>query len=32
MTSRKRKPPNMSEKLASALLHIKRGVEGDDWL
>jgi hypothetical protein len=32
MTTRKRKPPNMSEKLASALLHIKRGVEGDDWL
>jgi hypothetical protein len=22
----------MSEKLASALLHIRRGVEGDDWL
>lgn len=27
-----RKPPNMTEKLASALLHIRRGVEGDDWL
>jgi hypothetical protein len=29
---RKRKAPNMSEKLASALLHIRRGVEGGDWL
>jgi hypothetical protein len=27
-----RKKPNMHEKLASALLHIRRGVEGDDWL
>lgn len=27
-----RKSPNMRDKLASALLHIKRGVEGDDWL
>lgn len=30
--SQKRKPPNMTEKLASALLHIRRGVDGDDWL
>ena len=30
--TRPRKPPNMKEKLASALLHIRRGVEGDDWL
>lgn len=32
MTTRPRKSPNMSDKLASALLHIKRGVEveGDD--
>lgn len=29
--TRKRKPPNMSEKLASALLHIRRGT-GEDWL
>lgn len=28
---RKRKAPNMHEKLASALLHIRRGI-GDDWL
>ena len=27
-----RKVPNMTEKLASALLHIRRGTEGDDWL
>jgi hypothetical protein len=27
-----RKKPNMHEKLASALLHIRRGVGGDDWL
>lgn len=27
-----RKKPNLTEKLASALLHIRRGVEGDDWL
>jgi hypothetical protein len=27
-----RKKPTMHEKLASALLHIRRGVEGDDWL
>jgi hypothetical protein len=27
-----RKAPNMTEKLASALLHIRRGTEGDDWL
>lgn len=35
MTKRKgqnRKSPNMTEKLASALLHIRRGVNGDDWL
>lgn len=32
IAARPRKQPNMSEKLASALLHIKRGVEGDDWL
>lgn len=30
--SQNRKQPNLTEKLASALLHIRRGVDGDDWL
>jgi hypothetical protein len=29
--TRPRKPPNMTEKLASALLHIRKGT-GDNWL
>lgn len=29
--TRPRKRPNMTEKLASALLHIRKGT-GDDWL
>jgi hypothetical protein len=31
LSPKKRKKPNMCEKLASALLHIRKGT-GDDWL